>query len=244
MAKKRFQRRRVSRDRSDRHEQGFVGGRSQERGGRSGQDVARPAHRGSLEARHEGGRRQGRRLSRARPAVVQVRRLTERTADPPAAKAVAPREPAIGIGNGSVNAYSAEGDARALRRVAPMTLAILQPRPLLAEQADEDVLPLASRHRGSEQLPAIRCRGRLRFRRRQRDAATRAATCAGWDSAIDAARVECRRRRGCLGRARGVALRRPGGQSARDPRCRRLRSSPLDLRDHLVRRDLFVRRGR
>ena len=49
---------------------------------RGEQDAARPAHRRSLEARHEGRGRQGRRLSRARPAVVQVRGLTRRRAAP------------------------------------------------------------------------------------------------------------------------------------------------------------------
>ena len=49
-----FQRRRLSRHRSHRHQHDVMGGRGKERGGGGGQVAARPAHRRSLQARHEG----------------------------------------------------------------------------------------------------------------------------------------------------------------------------------------------
>ena len=166
MVKKGFQRRRISRDRSDRHEQGVLGRRRQERGDGRQQDAARSSHRGSLEARHESRRRQGRRLPRAGPALVQVRRLTapraaaactgrrcpsEAEAGSPATAAsadiarAAPRPPSAG---------SRCGRPGALRAVPPDRRSSATAA-LLAEEADHGVLALAVRERGGQQLLAI-----------------------------------------------------------------------------------------
>ena len=124
--------------------------------GRS-QDVARSAHRGSLEARHESGRRQGRRLSRARPALVQVRRLrTGRSCWRGASRGRDARRE-LGALAGVAACDAARGTAARFRPIAPSQYwsraRSLQTSPAMRfsrSQRDE---------RGREQLPAIGSRG-------------------------------------------------------------------------------------